>query len=135
MTFRQNTGNYGSAIRDTSAVLSAPRDFHPEPVPPNWNKTDMKALLRAARALIALDKLAEAMDALQRLQLAEQEAGEADKDVGKRFRDDVQSKLALRARREAEKTERERRKKETDRALVEAMAVSTSESLRCGNRV
>ncbi|KAK4049475.1 HSP70/90 co-chaperone [Microbotryomycetes sp. JL221] len=114
--------NYGSTIRDTSAVLSAPRDFHPDPVTASWNKIDMKALLRAARALLALDKLPEAMDALQRLRLLEQEIGEEDRDVGKQWRDEAQRKLEARKKREDEKSERERRRKEMDSAMASALA-------------
>ncbi|KAM0791510.1 hypothetical protein ACM66B_005962 [Microbotryomycetes sp. NB124-2] len=114
-------GNYGSTLRDTSAVLGAPRDFHPEPAPASWTKTDMKVLLRAARALSALDKLPEALDALQRLQLLEQSIGEQDKDVGKKWRDEVQAKIEVRTRREAEKSERERRRKELERTIAAAL--------------
>ncbi|KAK4046540.1 HSP70/90 co-chaperone [Microbotryomycetes sp. JL201] len=115
------SGNYGSTLRDTSSVLAAPRDFHPESAPASWTKTDMKVLLRAARALCALDKLPEALDALQRLQLLEQSIGEQDKDVGKKWRDEVQAKIDIKTRRDAEKNERERRRKEMDRTMTAAL--------------
>ena len=80
--------------------------------------------MRASRALIALDKLPEAQDTLQRLRLLEVEMGEEDKDVGKRWREEVEDKIRKRERREAEKAEKDRRKREGDRAIQMALMVS-----------
>lgn len=80
--------------------------------------------MRSARALSGLDKLTEALDALERLKLLEEEMGEAEKDVGKKCRDELEKKFEKKERREAEKSEKERRKKEGDRAVKEALLVS-----------
>lgn len=83
----------------------------------------MKALLRSARALSALDKLPEALDALARLRLLEKDMGEEGNDVGKKWRDEVDKKVEGKKRREAEKAEKERRKLQGDAALILALTV------------
>lgn len=86
----------------------------------------MKALLRSARALSALDKLAEAMDAFERLRMLEREVGEEEADVGRRWRDETVKKVERRQRREREDRERERRRMEERAAMVIALTVRFS---------
>lgn len=84
----------------------------------------MKALFRSARALSALGKLPESLDALKRLGTLGEELGEQDKDAGKGVRIEVERKQAEKERKEAEKAERERRKREGDAAIAVALTVS-----------
>ncbi|GAA5840273.1 hypothetical protein JCM9279_002332 [Rhodotorula babjevae] len=114
-------GNNGATLRDCSQVLAQNNASYPDPPSDASHRTTMKALLRSARALSALDKLAEALDALSRLALLEKELGEEVKDVGKKWRDEVEKKVEVRRRREAEKAEKERRKMLGDAALVLAL--------------
>lgn len=57
------------------------------------------------------------------------EGGEEDKDVGKKWREEVEKKVELKKRREAEKKEKERRKKEGDWAIQQALKVHSFASL------
>ncbi|GAA5826678.1 hypothetical protein JCM3770_003230 [Rhodotorula araucariae] len=113
--------NFGATLRDCSQVLGQTNASYPDPPSDASHRTTMKALLRSARALSALEKLPEALDALSRLALLEKELGEEDKDVGKKWRDEVERKTAARAQRAAEKAEKDRRKREGDAALVLAL--------------
>ncbi|GJN90663.1 hypothetical protein Rhopal_003675-T1 [Rhodotorula paludigena] len=115
-------GNYGATLRDCSLVLQQTNGDYPNPPSEASHRTTAKALLRSARALSALDKLPEALDALRRLAMLEEELGEKDKDSGKKWRDEVERKVRDKERKEAEKAERERRKREGDAALVLALA-------------
>lgn len=90
----------------------------------------MKALYRSARALLALGKLPEALDALDRLRTLEGELGEADKDAGKGVRDQVERKMAEKVKRDAERAERDRRKREGDAAIALALSVSPRHGVR-----
>lgn len=123
-------GNYGSCLRDTAQVLGAPTEWaassNPDEMKPdNWDKTTLKALLRSARALLALDKLDEAKDVLRRLRMLEEEMGQKEfaADVGRRWREEVDDKMTKRAKRQAEKVEKDRRKKEGDQAVYAALLV------------
>lgn len=118
-----SAGNYGATLRDCSLVLQQTNGDYPNPPSEASHRTTAKALLRSARALSALDKLPEALDALRRLAMLEEELGEKDKDSGKKWRDEVERKVRDKERKEAEKAERERRKREGDAALVLALAV------------
>ncbi|BGP40290.1 HSP70/90 co-chaperone [Rhodotorula kratochvilovae] len=113
--------NFGATLRDCSQVLGQTNASYPDPPSDASHRTTMKALLRSARALSALEKLPEALDALSRLALLEKELGEEEKDVGKKWREEVERKMAARERKEAEKAEKERRKREGDAALVLAL--------------
>ncbi|SCZ88584.1 BZ3500_MvSof-1268-A1-R1_Chr2-1g04506 [Microbotryum saponariae] len=115
--------NYGSCLRDVAQVLGAPQTYYPEPMPEAWKRTDAKALLRSARALLGLDRLDEAFDALLRLQVLEERLGEAQLDSGKKWREQVQTKIQQRERLELGKKEKERRRKEEEQALVLAMTL------------
>ncbi|TNY17387.1 hypothetical protein DMC30DRAFT_419840 [Rhodotorula diobovata] len=114
-------GNYGATLRDCSQVLGQTNGAYPDPPSDASNRTTMKALLRSARALSALDKLPEALDALARLRLLEKDMGEEGNDVGKKWRDEVDKKVEGKKRREAEKAEKERRKLQGDAALILAL--------------
>jgi hypothetical protein len=116
-------GNYGAVLRDVALVLSAPLTCYPEPPSTSWNTTTLKALLRSARALIALTKLPEALDALQRLKLLETSMGNEAEDVGMKFRVEVESKIEQKEIREKESAERARRMKELEKRTGEALVV------------
>ncbi|GAA6061365.1 hypothetical protein JCM10212_005819 [Sporobolomyces blumeae] len=113
--------NYGACLRDCSQVLGQVPN---EPTPASA-RTTMKALLRSARALSGLDKLDEALDALDRLRTLEREAGPpgqgAVEDSGKRWREDVERKVALKKRKALERTEKERRTREGEVAIMQAL--------------
>ncbi|SCV71965.1 BQ2448_4659 [Microbotryum intermedium] len=115
--------NYGSCLRDVAQVLGAPQTYYPEPTPEAWKRTDAKALLRSARALLGLDRLDEALDSLLRLQVFEEHLGEAKLDSGKKWREQVQTKIQLKERLDLEKKEKERRRKEEEEALILAMSL------------
>lgn len=107
------------------------------------HKTTLKALLRSARALLGLDKLPEALDALERLRTLELElnarappsndpststptppSGQPvpiDEDVGKKWRDIVLDKLAVKKSKQLEKVEKDRRAREGDESMVRAL--------------
>lgn len=116
------TGNYGACLRDCSLVLSESHASYPDPPSPASHRTSMKALLRSARALSALDKLPEAMDAFGRLRMLEKEVGEGDS--GAKWREETERKVERKERREREERERERRKMEERAAMVLALTVS-----------
>lgn len=114
-------------MRDCSQVF---QQQPPEPVLAD-HKTTLKTLLRSARALLGLEKLPEALDALERvrkleLELNETEARESntkvvqDQDVGKKYRELVQEKLRIKKSKELEKLEKERRLKQGNESLLEA---------------
>lgn len=119
-------GNFGATLRDASLVLSAPLSSYPEPPSTAHHKTTLKALLRSARALSALEKLPEALDALERLQLVEVEISEQDKDVGGKMRVEVTQKINKKEKKEAETKERARRKVEGEKRMREALKVCLS---------
>ncbi|GAA6025239.1 hypothetical protein JCM10207_001414, partial [Rhodosporidiobolus poonsookiae] len=112
--------NFGACLRDCSSVLS----HAPSEPTDTANKATMKALLRSGRALLALDKLAEAQDALERLKAMEDAAAGAGvaTDSGKRWRDEVQKKREVKERKERERREKDRRKMEGDAAMVLALS-------------
>ncbi|GAA5983474.1 hypothetical protein JCM10908_000300 [Rhodotorula pacifica] len=115
-------GNYGACLQDCSQILGQTNSSYPDPPSDASNRLTMKALFRSARALSALGKLPEALDALKRLRTLEQELGEAgEKDAGKGVREEVERKMAEREKKEKEKQERERRKREGDAALALAL--------------
>lgn len=111
-------------MRDCSQILGQTNGAYPDPPSDASNRLTMKALWRSARALSALEKLPEALDALQRLRTLEEELGEAEKDFGRAVREELERKVAARERKAAEKAERERRKREGDAAVVLALLVS-----------
>ncbi|KDN53514.1 hypothetical protein K437DRAFT_562 [Tilletiaria anomala UBC 951] len=94
--------NYGQTLRDTSQALAL-------------NPTSEKAFYRAARALLATDKVAEALDCCDHALRANPE----NKDV-KELREKVTKRKNEVERIQAERKERERRKLETDKALNQA---------------
>lgn len=110
-------------LKDVALVLSAPLVSYPEPPSLIWNKTTLKSLLRSARALIALNRLSEALDALERLRTLEREMGDDALDVGKKFRVEVETKIATKERKEKEAAEKARRAKELEKRVGEALVV------------
>jgi len=82
----------------------------------------LKTLLRSARALIGLDKLPEALDALERLRIAEG-GGE---DSGNKWREEVEGKMRRKKEKELERVEKLRRTNETNEALQQALKVRLS---------
>ncbi|GAA5877178.1 hypothetical protein JCM3774_003323 [Rhodotorula dairenensis] len=116
-------GNYGACLRDCSQILGQTNPSYPDPPSDASNRLTMKALYRSARALLALGKLPEALDALDRLRTLERElGGEADTDAGKGVRDQVERKMAEELKRDAERAERDRRKREGDAAVALALS-------------
>ncbi|KAM0750439.1 hypothetical protein T439DRAFT_326403 [Meredithblackwellia eburnea MCA 4105] len=113
--------NYGATLRDISLVLSAPLESATEPPTLAYNRTTMKALLRSARALSALEKLPEALDAVKRLRMLEVEMGDGEKDVGKAVREEVEAKVAKADRKAAEAKEKTRRIVAGEAAMREAL--------------
>ncbi|GAA5960779.1 hypothetical protein JCM21900_006870 [Sporobolomyces salmonicolor] len=113
--------NFGACLRDCSLVLGQTNPNYPDRPSASSNKTTMKALLRSARALSGLEKLPEALDALHRLKVLEEEIGEKEADVGKRWRDEVEKKMEVKTRKEKEKNEKERRAKEGEKAIMDAL--------------
>ncbi|GAA5940812.1 uncharacterized protein JCM15063_000887 [Sporobolomyces koalae] len=110
--------NFGQTLRDCSQVLQQ----QPNEPTPATHKTTLKVLLRSARALIGLDKLPEALDALERLQTLEREISDnPDEDVGQKYRHLVQEKLEVRRRKQLETVEKERRLREGNEALLQAL--------------
>ncbi|BGP55646.1 HSP70/90 co-chaperone [Rhodotorula sphaerocarpa] len=114
-------GNYGACLRDCSQILGQTNSSYPDLPSDASNRLTMKALFRSARALSALGKLPESLDALKRLGTLGVELGEQDKDAGKGVRIEVERKQAEKERKEAEKAERERRKREGDAAIAVAL--------------
>ncbi|PWN48076.1 hypothetical protein IE53DRAFT_381635 [Violaceomyces palustris] len=94
--------NYGATLRDTSSCLGV-------------NPRNEKAFYRAARALLALDKLDEALDCCDHA--LEIDGGNL---AVKKLKEKVSKRKDEVERREKEKKERERRKKELDLALKQA---------------
>ncbi|KAK4701986.1 hypothetical protein P7C70_g4239, partial [Phenoliferia sp. Uapishka_3] len=116
-------GNYGATLRDISLVLSAPLESYPEPPSAAYQKTTAKALLRSARALSGLEKLEEAMDSLSRLKLLESDL-EGGGDSGEKIRAVVEGKLEKKRVKEAEKSEKERRVREGEARMREALGLA-----------
>lgn len=98
---------------------------YPEPATLAFNKVTLKALLRSARALVALGKLPEALDALDRLRLLESELGDEATlaNVGKSVRVEVEGKLRAKEMKRLESLERTRRAKELEKRVGEALVV------------
>lgn len=117
-------GNFGTTLKDTSLVLSAPLASYPEPPSAAYNKVTLKALLRSARALNGLEKLPEALDVLSRLKVLEIELGQEKDDVGLKIREEVEGKIRKKERRAAELLEKNRRIKEGEVRMKEALLVS-----------
>ncbi|GAA6034111.1 hypothetical protein JCM8097_000701 [Rhodosporidiobolus ruineniae] len=115
-------GNYGATLRDCSLVLGSGNPSYPDPPSDATNKATLKALLRSARALSALEKLPEAQDAFGRLRRMEEALGMAELDSGKRWREETERKVEVKERKEKEKEERERRKREGDAAVALALS-------------
>ncbi|GAA5916552.1 HSP70/90 family co-chaperone CNS1 [Sporobolomyces salmoneus] len=112
--------NYGACLRDCSQVLQQQPPTSDEDDPSavlSDHKTTMKALLRSARALLGLEKLPEALDALERLKSLEGEG----EDVGKQYRETVQEKMRVKRGKELEKVEKERRLREGNESMVQAL--------------
>ncbi|KAK0550295.1 HSP70/90 co-chaperone [Tilletia horrida] len=96
--------NYGSVLRDTSAALKQ-------------NPSSSKAFYRAARALLSLRRLPEALDCVERASTGDSAAVLA-KDAGfQNLASKVKTEAEREEKREKEAKERERRKAETERAL------------------
>jgi tetratricopeptide (TPR) repeat protein len=115
--------NFGQCLKDCSQVFSQ----SPETVEDSDDKTTLKTLLRSARALLGLDKLPEAKDALERLRTLElelnqkQQPQQEDLDVGKPYRELVESKLRLKREKELEFLEKQRRSEQGNESLLKAL--------------
>lgn len=116
-------GNFGATLKDTSLVISNSASAYPALPSPASNKTTLKALLRSARALSGLEKLPEALDALSRLQILEKELDQEKDDVGRKVREEVEAKVNKKERRAAELEEKNRRIKESEKAMRVALSV------------
>lgn len=117
-------GNFRSCLRDCALVL-APSD---KPVPEEdaqlHNNITLKALFRSFRALMGLDRLEEAKDALQRYRSM---GGLADNTV-LRLEKNLDEKLSYRDKMRSEAAERKRRQELSDEALAQAVKVTRSSS-------
>lgn len=123
------TGNYGSCIRDCAEVLSTPYALNPEEddqdpsdAEAEYHKTTGKALFRSAKALFALDKYRECLDALERLALHAPPLDYA----GNQLLDRVKDKLAQQAQYAAAREAREREKAQKEYALVQELKVRSN---------
>lgn len=105
-----------------SLILNAPIPY-PDPPSPAWHKTTLKSLLRSARALSALEKLPEAIDALDRLRLLEKELEQESVDVGATVRAEVERKMRVKNRKRIEAEEKTKRTKELAKRIGEALVV------------
>lgn len=119
-----DTGNYRACLRDCASVLDPPTTPVPTEDAETHQKTTLKALFRCAKALLALEKLEDAQDALQRYR---SDGGQVDPGIAKLERT-VSDKIAYRDKIRAERAERERRIQESDEALSVAIKVSRRRS-------
>ena len=117
-----SAGNYRACIRDCGAVLTPSDKPVPEEDKATHLNTDLKALLRCAKALIALDRLEDAKDALERYHA---DGGQPDAGVEK-TEADLRQKITYRDKLRAEAAERTKRKTESDAALAIAVEVGCS---------
>jgi hypothetical protein len=103
----------------------------PDEPTPSDHKTTLKALLRSARALLGLEKLPEALDALERLRTLELDLNGSDsqEDVGKKWRETVQDKIRVKKGKELEKVEKERRTREGNESMIQALKVRLLEEV------
>jgi len=110
-------GNYRSCIRDCASVLTPSEREVPEEDKDIHQKTNLKALFRCAKALIALERLDDAQDALQRYH---HEGGQKDAGVQK-VEAALKDKITYRNKIRADAKERERRLQESDATLSQAI--------------
>jgi tetratricopeptide (TPR) repeat protein len=128
------TGNYGSCLRDCAAALS------PDPgskdvstssqtgITIDSSPTSKKALFRSARALVALGRLDEALDALGRLiRLSDGDSSAPVDPAVVQLQQDIEAVVASAAKRTAEQEERAKRKSQEAEALKSALLVHYSQ--------
>lgn len=112
-------GNYRSCLRDCASVLTPSERPVPEEDAKTHANTNLKALFRSSKALVALERLDDARDALERY---EKEGGKMDPAVLK-MQKALLERIAYRNKFRQETAERTRRQEETDRALEKAIRV------------
>ena len=112
-------GNYRSCLRDCASVLTPSDKPVPEEDAAIHASTNLKALFRCSKALIALERLDDAKDALERF---EAEGGKMDPAVQK-MQKALLERITYRDKLRHETSERKRRQEETDQSLSTAIQV------------
>ena len=117
LTFR--SGNYRSCLRDCASVLTPSEKPVPDEEATQHASTNMKALFRCSKALVALERLDDAKDALERY---EAEGGKMDAAVQK-MQKALLERITYRDKLRKETAERKRRQDETDQSISTAIEV------------
>ena len=112
--------NYGSCIKDCASVFSTPIDpLATEEERKTYEATSRKALFRCAKALNALGKYDEALDALERLG----EMSEKPDVAASALLESIKKKLAAGLKATQEREAREDAKRRQDLALITRLKV------------
>lgn len=118
--------NYGSCVRDCAEVLSVPFELghekdeqDPADAKVEYHKTTSKAYFRSAKALFALDKWKQCLDALERLALHSPPLDTA----ANQLLDQVKERLAQQEAYLHKKAQREQEQAQKDQTLVAELKV------------
>ncbi|CAD6581400.1 MAG: hypothetical protein CYPHOPRED_001564 [Cyphobasidiales sp. Tagirdzhanova-0007] len=110
-------GNYRACIRDCASVLTPSEKPVLDEDQAAHRTTNLKALFRCAKALIAIERLDDARDALARYQ---NDGGQIDGSVSK-FQQGLHERITYRNKIKEDHLERNRRQKDCDEALSTAI--------------